>query len=136
MRPTGVFVPRDFLVKNWTSSGLWGQKAGFDFINMPAGFIIPARHVPPLMARHTKAAAGYTTSSGLSLAQPNMAEGQFDMSQTADSEIAKLREEEFESKSGSDNVEGASGEDQDGERRPRKKRYHRHTQHQIQEMEM
>lgn len=96
--------------------------------------MIPARHVPPLMARHAK--AGYTTSSGLSLAQPNMAEGQFDMSQTADSDIAKTREEEFESKSGSDNIEGASGEDQDGERRPRKKRYHRHTQHQIQEMEM
>lgn len=70
MRPAGVFRPRDFVVKNWTSSGLCGQKAGiagFDFINMPAGFMIPARHVPPLMARHTK--AGYTTSSGLSLAQ-------------------------------------------------------------------
>ena len=42
-----------------------------------------------------------------------MAEGQFEMSQTADSDIAKIREDEFESKSGSDNIEGASGEDQD-----------------------
>ena len=72
----------------------------------------------------------------LGLIQPNMAEGQFEMSQTADSDIVKIREDEFESKSGSDNIEGASGEDQDGQRRPRKKRYHRHTQHQIQEMEM
>eukprot|EP01018_Ginkgo_biloba_P009887 Gb_18862 [translate_table: standard] len=101
---------------------------------MPAGLMVPPRHVPPLMARHSK--AGFCTPSGLSLAQPHMAEGQLDMSQTAESEAAKIREEEFESKSGSDNVEGASGEDQDGDRRPRKKRYHRHTQHQIQEMEM
>ena len=35
-----------------------------------------------------------------------MAEGQFEMSQTADSDIAKIREDEFESKSGSDNIEG------------------------------
>lgn len=44
-------------------------------------------------------------------------------------------QEEFESKSGSENIEGASGDDQDPNQRPKKKRYHRHTQHQIQEME-
>ncbi|XP_040382717.1 homeobox-leucine zipper protein ROC1 isoform X2 [Oryza brachyantha] len=47
--------------------------------------------------------------------------------------------DEFESKSCSENVDGAgdglSGDDQDPNQRPRKKRYHRHTQHQIQEME-
>ena len=57
----------------------------------------------------------------LGLIQPNMGEGQFEMSQTADSDIAKIREDEFESKSGSDNIEGASEEDQDGERMPCKK---------------
>ncbi|EAY95651.1 hypothetical protein OsI_17516 [Oryza sativa Indica Group] len=43
--------------------------------------------------------------------------------------------DEFESKSGSENVDGVSVDDQDPNQRPRKKRYHRHTQHQIQEME-
>ncbi|XP_041005887.1 homeobox-leucine zipper protein HDG2 isoform X4 [Juglans microcarpa x Juglans regia] len=54
---------------------------------------------------------------------------------TSESDIARIRDDDFDSatKSGSDNHEGASGEDQD--QRPKKKRYHRHTQHQIQEME-
>lgn len=71
--------------------------------------------------------------------QPNMMEGQLhplDMTQnTSESDIAaRLRDDEFDStKSGSENHEGASGDDQ--EPRPKKKRYHRHTQHQIQEME-
>ncbi|GAB2285285.1 Homeobox-leucine zipper protein hdg2 [Dionaea muscipula] len=53
---------------------------------------------------------------------------------------ARLREDEFECKSGSDNNHegGVSGDDllQDPNVRPKKKkRYHRHTQHQIQELE-
>ncbi|XWS23004.1 hypothetical protein CRYUN_Cryun29cG0084200 [Craigia yunnanensis] len=54
---------------------------------------------------------------------------------TSESEIARMRDEEFDSttKSGSENHEGPSGDDQDP--RPKKKRYHRHTQIQIQEME-
>lgn len=70
--------------------------------------------------------------------QSNKLEGQqhpLEMSHTLESEMAKIRDEDFESKSGSENIEGASGEDQDPNQRPRKKRYHRHTQHQIQEME-
>lgn len=44
--------------------------------------------------------------------------------------------DEFESRSGSENVDGEGVEtEQDPNQRPRKKRYHRHTQHQIQEME-
>jgi homeobox-leucine zipper protein len=44
--------------------------------------------------------------------------------------------DEFESKSGSENVDGVSVDDQDPNQRPsKKKRYHRHTQHQIQELE-
>ncbi|RRT62714.1 hypothetical protein B296_00043237 [Ensete ventricosum] len=49
--------------------------------------------------------------------------------------MPRAREEDFESKSGSENIEVASGDDQDQSHRPRKKRYHRHTQHQIQELE-
>lgn len=49
----------------------------------------------------------------------------------------RSRDEEHESRSGSDNMEGASGDDQDGDdtRPARKKRYHRHTPQQIQELE-
>ncbi|PHU26603.1 Homeobox-leucine zipper protein MERISTEM L1 [Capsicum chinense] len=54
-----------------------------------------------------------------------------------ETEMDFLREEELESKSGTDIMEGQhSGDDQDPNQRPtKKKRYHRHTQHQIQEME-
>lgn len=51
--------------------------------------------------------------------------------------IGRMRDDEYESRSGSDNFEGASGDDQDAgdEQRPRKKKYHRHTPSQIQELE-
>jgi homeobox-leucine zipper protein len=73
--------------------------------------------------------------------QPNMMEGHefhhLDMTHnTSEGDMTRIRDEEFDStntKSGSENQEGASGDDQDP--RPKKKRYHRHTQHQIQEME-
>ncbi|CAA6656324.1 unnamed protein product [Spirodela intermedia] len=45
------------------------------------------------------------------------------------------REDENESRSGSDNMEGGSGDDNDPENPPKKKRYHRHTPWQIQELE-
>lgn len=46
------------------------------------------------------------------------------------------RSREEESRSGSDNMDGASGDDQDvADKPPRKKRYHRHTPQQIQELE-
>jgi homeobox-leucine zipper protein len=72
--------------------------------------------------------------------QPNMMEGQLhqlDMTQnTSESDIPRVRDDDFDSatKSGSENHDGASGDDQDP-RPNKKKRYHRHTQHQIQEME-
>lgn len=72
--------------------------------------------------------------------QPNMMESQLhqlDMTQnTSESDIPRIRDDDFDSatKSGSENHEGASGDDQDP-RPNKKKRYHRHTQHQIQEME-
>ncbi|CAH2056725.1 unnamed protein product [Thlaspi arvense] len=56
---------------------------------------------------------------------------------TPESEMEMMREvDEFESKSVTDIMEAPSGDDQDPNQRPnKKKRYHRHTQHQIQEME-
>ncbi|XP_021907367.1 homeobox-leucine zipper protein HDG2-like [Carica papaya] len=108
---------------------------------MPAGFMVPARNMPSMIGMGGNNIGGFaSSSSGLSLGQPNMMEGQLiplEMTQTSESDqIARMRDEELDSttKSGSENLEGASGDDgQDP--RPKKKRYHRHTQHQIQEME-
>ncbi|CAA6671969.1 unnamed protein product [Spirodela intermedia] len=101
---------------------------------MPAGIMVPARQAPPLM--------GYGSTSGLSLGQPSLLDAtqhfqqQMDLTATtAESDMARIREDEFLSKSGSENADGASGDDLDPNQRPKKKRYHRHTQHQIQEME-
>ncbi|CAN1236866.1 Homeobox-leucine zipper protein ANTHOCYANINLESS 2 [Linum grandiflorum] len=48
----------------------------------------------------------------------------------------RSREEEHDSRSGSDNLDGASGDEQDADGKPpKKKRYHRHTPQQIQELE-
>nr|KYP77016.1 Homeobox-leucine zipper protein ANTHOCYANINLESS 2 [Cajanus cajan] len=50
--------------------------------------------------------------------------------------LRRSREEEHESRSGSDNMDGASGDEHDAaDNPPRKKRYHRHTPQQIQELE-
>ncbi|XP_016198931.1 homeobox-leucine zipper protein ANTHOCYANINLESS 2 isoform X1 [Arachis ipaensis] len=54
--------------------------------------------------------------------------------------LRRSREEEHESRSGSDNMDGASGDDDldaadINNNKPRKKRYHRHTPQQIQELE-
>ncbi|URD84817.1 Homeobox-leucine zipper protein [Musa troglodytarum] len=114
---------------------------------MPVGIMIPARQPPSMIGRNT--GTGYGSSSVLSLSQPNLLEGQqiplhhhhhnqfveIAQTTTAESEMPRAREDDFESKSCSENIEGASGDDQDQNQRPRKKRYHRHTQHQIQEME-
>lgn len=50
--------------------------------------------------------------------------------------LRRSREEEHESRSGSDNMDGGSGDEHDAsDKPPRKKRYHRHTPQQIQELE-
>ncbi|XP_021887377.1 homeobox-leucine zipper protein PROTODERMAL FACTOR 2-like [Carica papaya] len=71
--------------------------------------------------------------------EPNMFESHhlFDMTpKTSDSElIGKIRDDDYETKSGTETAEANSGDDQDPNQRPKKKRYHRHTQRQIQEME-
>ncbi|KAJ4830177.1 Homeobox-leucine zipper protein ANTHOCYANINLESS 2 [Turnera subulata] len=103
--------------------------------NMPTGAIAQPRLVSPSLTK------SMFNSPGLSLAlqQPNI-DGQSDLGRTGESFEASLgrrsREEEHESRSGSDNMDGASGDDQDaGDIPPRKKRYHRHTPQQIQELE-
>ncbi|KAK6917331.1 Homeobox domain [Dillenia turbinata] len=72
--------------------------------------------------------------------QPNMFESHpygLDMPhKPPENDLSKItRDDDFESKSCSENMEAPSGDDQDPNQRPKKKRYHRHTQHQIQEME-
>ncbi|PWA62465.1 homeobox-leucine zipper protein MERISTEM L1 [Artemisia annua] len=72
--------------------------------------------------------------------QPNMFESHhhiLDIScKTSENQLDMLRDEDYESKSGTDIMEAPSGDEQDPNQRPnKKKRYHRHTQHQIQEME-
>ncbi|CAN4078318.1 unnamed protein product [Withania somnifera] len=56
---------------------------------------------------------------------------------TPENEMDFIRDEELVSKSGTDSMDAPnSGDDQDPNQRPtKKKRYHRHTQHQIVEME-
>ncbi|XP_022734775.1 homeobox-leucine zipper protein ANTHOCYANINLESS 2-like [Durio zibethinus] len=51
--------------------------------------------------------------------------------------VVMMKEDGYESRSGSDNFEGASGDDQDAaaDGPPKKKKYHRHTPRQIQELE-
>ena len=52
--------------------------------------------------------------------------------------LVRAREDENDSRSGSDNLDGASGDELDpdnGNPRKKKKRYHRHTPQQIQELE-
>ncbi|KAG9145399.1 hypothetical protein Leryth_008320 [Lithospermum erythrorhizon] len=75
--------------------------------------------------------------------QPNMFESHqhiLDMMNhrsPGENELDMLRNDEFETRSATDNnaVEGASGDEEDPNQRPKKKRYHRHTQLQIEEME-
>lgn len=73
--------------------------------------------------------------------QPTKMEGHDEMGLIREnfdpSMMVRMREDGYESRSGSDNVEGASGDDQDGgdDQRPKKKKYHRHTPQQIQELE-
>ncbi|PKA46539.1 Homeobox-leucine zipper protein ROC5 [Apostasia shenzhenica] len=83
-------------------------------------------------------------SAGLSLGLQSNLEGQRDLGRLAAAggggvgdldALCRNKEDENESRSGSDNVEGGSGDDLDQEHPRKKKRYHRHTPQQIQELE-
>ncbi|GAB4859453.1 Homeobox-leucine zipper protein roc2 [Ancistrocladus abbreviatus] len=108
---------------------------------MPAGLMLPS-----VMAVAGNNVGGFGSSSRLPLGQPSVMDGPgqlhpLDMTQTTTSDgefPSRLQDEELECKSGaSENQEGVSGDDVDLNPRPNKKKkgYHRHTQHQIQEME-
>ncbi|XP_057980621.1 homeobox-leucine zipper protein ANTHOCYANINLESS 2 isoform X2 [Malania oleifera] len=102
--------------------------------NMPSGAISQPRLVAPSIAK------SMFNSPGLSLALQTNMESQGEVTRMAENfEVGagrRGREEEHESRSGSDNMDGASGDDQDAaDHPPRKKRYHRHTPQQIQELE-
>ncbi|XP_010255501.1 PREDICTED: homeobox-leucine zipper protein ANTHOCYANINLESS 2 [Nelumbo nucifera] len=107
--------------------------ADIPYSNMPAGAIAQPRLVAPSLAK------SMFSSPGLSLALQTGMEGQGEAGQIGEkldsTVVGRNREDEYESRSGSDNMEGASGDDQDGDNPPRKKRYHRHTPQQIQELE-
>ncbi|GAB4844434.1 Homeobox-leucine zipper protein ANTHOCYANINLESS 2 [Ancistrocladus abbreviatus] len=103
--------------------------------NMPPGAISQPRLVSPLSFNKS-----IFNSPGLSLALQTGMEGQGEVTRVSENIAAnggrRSRDEEHESRSGSDNMDGASGDDQEGtENPPRKKRYHRHTPQQIQELE-
>lgn len=104
--------------------------------NMPASAAI----AQPRLATQSLSKSMFS-SPGLSLALQTSLEGQ-DVGRMPENYESNMiigrrsRDEEHESRSGSDNMEGGSGDDQDAaDKPPRKKRYHRHTPQQIQELE-
>ncbi|RDX60263.1 Homeobox-leucine zipper protein PROTODERMAL FACTOR 2, partial [Mucuna pruriens] len=58
-----------------------------------------------------------------------------EMSSRSESDLGKARDDEYDSKFGTDTIDPPSGDDQDPNPRPKKKGYRRHTQRQIEEME-
>uniref|UniRef100_A0A6N2NAU0 Homeobox domain-containing protein n=1 Tax=Salix viminalis TaxID=40686 RepID=A0A6N2NAU0_SALVM len=55
---------------------------------------------------------------------------------SSENDLSELKDDDYETKSGTETVEAPPGDDQDPScQRPKKKRFHRHTQRQIQEME-
>ncbi|XP_010278578.1 PREDICTED: homeobox-leucine zipper protein ANTHOCYANINLESS 2-like isoform X2 [Nelumbo nucifera] len=108
--------------------------ADIPYSNMPAGAIAQPRLLSPSLAK------SMFNSPGLSLALKTGMEGQGEVGRIGENldtgAVGRNKEDGYESRSGSDNMEGASGDDQDGDNNPpRKKRYHRHTPQQIQELE-
>ncbi|KAL3009253.1 hypothetical protein AAZX31_07G074000 [Glycine max] len=96
---------------------------------------------PRLVTTTPTLAKSMFNSSGLSLALQTNIDGQEDVNRMAENTsepngLRRSREDEHESRSGSDNMDGASGDEHDAaDNPPRKKRYHRHTPQQIQELE-
>ncbi|KAI3407187.1 uncharacterized protein J3R85_021230 [Psidium guajava] len=105
----------------------------------PSSVIAQPRLLTPSLSKSM-----FNNSPGLSLALQTGIENQqmgesYEQMSASNHHLRRSREEEHESRSGSDNLDGggASGDDQDAsaDNPPRKKRYHRHTPQQIQELE-
>ncbi|XP_051188954.1 homeobox-leucine zipper protein ROC6 isoform X2 [Lolium perenne] len=129
-------------------SGVFSYDAGGGGAGMhnPAGRLLPSPNLP-----RPGGGGGFSSSTGLSLGLTNMEGGQLgdpnrlggllgsagSVGDGGDS-LVRGREDENDSRSGSDNLDGASGDELDpdnGNPRKKKKRYHRHTPQQIQELE-
>ncbi|XP_044950347.1 homeobox-leucine zipper protein ROC6-like [Hordeum vulgare subsp. vulgare] len=128
-------------------SGVFSYDAG----GGGAGMHNPGRLLAPPPIPRPGAGGGFASSTGLSLGMANMEGG----GQLGDASrlggylgstgsggdgdsLGRAREDENDSRSGSDNLDGASGDDLDPDNsnpRKKKKRYHRHTPQQIQELE-
>lgn len=65
---------------------------------------------------------------------PNMFESPH-MTKSSESDLGKLKDNDYETKSGTEMIDVPSSEDQYPSQQAKRKRYHRHTQRQIQEME-
>ncbi|KAK4769770.1 hypothetical protein SAY87_030302 [Trapa incisa] len=116
-------------------------------INIPSG---ATAHQPPIVSPSSLTKSMFN-SPGLSLALQTGIEGHGDLTQLGDGNFdvpptgggmmnrrsRDALDQEHDSRSGSDNLDGtASGDDLDAaDKPPRKKRYHRHTPQQIQELE-
>lgn len=118
-------------------SGSSGKLISASDHNMASGAIAQSRLVSPGVMPLARPTKNIYTSPGLSLALTSGIEGQGEVgASVGECEQVKSKDEEYESRSGSDNMDGGSGDDQDAaDNPPRKKRYHRHTPQQIQELE-
>lgn len=118
-------------------SGSSGKLISASDHNMASGAIAQSRLVSPGVMPLGRPTKNIYTSPGLSLALTSGIEGQGEVgASVGECEQGKSKDEEYESRSGSDNMDGGSGDDQDAaDNPPRKKRYHRHTPQQIQELE-
>ncbi|MCO5577087.1 hypothetical protein L7F22_030909 [Adiantum nelumboides] len=109
------------------------------FGNMMPGVMLPPRYLGPLPPMAMPPSDNvYSNMSGLTLAPSSDLEDKvIDGGQIEEShQLVKAKEDESDSKSSSENMEGASGEENEGaQAQPTKKRYHRHTLRQIHKME-
>ncbi|KAM0846476.1 hypothetical protein ACQ4PT_055635 [Festuca glaucescens] len=117
-------------------SGVFSYDAGGGGAGMHnPGRLLPSPPIPRPGGR------GFSSSTGLSLGLTNMEGGQLGglLGSVGDGDsLVRGREDENDSRSGSDNLDGASGDElgpDNGNQRKKKKRYHRHTPQQIQELE-
>ncbi|KAK6275585.1 hypothetical protein POUND7_005294 [Theobroma cacao] len=128
------------LIKTSSSSDSGGMGARIVVADIvpPSNMLSGAIVEPPLLTQHIP--KSMQSSPSLSLSYKRMdAHGEMGLiGENFDPGlVGRMKEDGYESRSGSDNFEGASGDDQDAadDGRPKKKKYHRHTPHQIQELE-
>ncbi|KAF8379440.1 hypothetical protein HHK36_028876 [Tetracentron sinense] len=107
--------------------------ADIAYSSMPTGTIAQPRLVAPSLAK------SMFSSPGLSLALQTSTEGHGDGNRMGGNfepgGVGRNREDEYESKSGSYNMDAASGDNQDVSENRKKKKFHRHTPQKIQELE-